>query len=96
MKLDYEITDIGADFLRIRIIEIEARRHQHLIVERAKSRRRDRFLDDEIKDCERFFKSAWGQLLSGGCGEYIIEKNYEAAREMMKERRIKRSEDSLQ
>lgn len=88
MKINYEITDIGADALRCRLIEQTAKQHRFLVKKRAKSKERDRFLNDQIKDLERFFRSGWGQLLSGGHGEYIIEKDYEVVKEeLARERR---------
>jgi len=87
MKLDYKLNDAGVNELRINIIREMAKQHQRMLRRRAMLQKRNRFLDDEIKDVERFFLSSWGQLLSGDCGEYIIEKDREVVREEMERRK---------
>lgn len=89
MKLEYELTNSGTDALRIRIIHHTSKQHRFLLKKRGKMKKLDRFLDDQIKDVERFLLSSWGQLLSGGCGEYIIEKDYEMVREELERERRK-------
>lgn len=88
MKPDYEITDSGIFELRVRIIEVASKRHIFLIKKRYKKNLIDGPVLIEIRELERFFKSNWGQLLSGFYGEWIIKKDYEVAREELdKERR---------
>lgn len=87
MKLDYKLNDKGVNELRIGIIHQMAKQHQKMLRKRATLRKKDSWLDDEIKDVERFFLSPWGQLLSGNCGEYIIEKDREVVREEMERRK---------
>lgn len=85
----YDMTDGGANELRIGIIREASLQHRKLLKERSRSRKRDRLLDDKIKDLERFFRSSWGEMLSGDNGDYIIEKDREiVAEEMAMERRI--------
>lgn len=53
------------DRLRLAVVYVAAMEYKHaLACENA----------DEIKALERFFLSAWGQLLSGNMGEYIVEQ----------------------
>lgn len=87
MKIAYKLNDEGVNALRIGIIHQMAKQHQKLLRKKAKSREKDKLLDDQIKDVERFFLSPWGQLLSGNCGEYIIKKDREVVREEMERRR---------
>ena len=85
----YNMTDGGCNELRIGIIREASFQHRKLLKERSRSRKRDRLLDDKIKDLERFFRSSWGEMLSGDNGDYIIEKDREiVAEEIAMERRI--------
>ena len=88
MKPDYEITDSGIYELRARILEVAAKRHRFLIMKRYKKNLIVGPVPQEIKELEDFFLSYWGQLLSGFAGQYIIDKDYDIAREELdKERR---------
>lgn len=89
MKLNYKMTDSGANELRIGIIKEASSKHRRLLKRRERYPVKDRLLDDQIKDIERFFRSSWGEMLSGDNGDYIIEKDREiVAEEMAMERRI--------
>lgn len=90
MKLSYKMTDSGANELRIGIIKEASSKHRRLLKRRKRYPAvKDRLLDDQIKDIERFFRSSWGEMLSGDHGAYIIEKDREiVAEEMAMERGI--------
>ena len=88
MKLEYEITDIGAQALRERIVQDAADMHRKAIKKRMKSRWPDQELSSRIRSYEAFFRSEWGQILCAGYSEYIIEKDYAIVREeLAKEKR---------
>lgn len=83
-RIGYELNDIGVEQLRTELLKRSADHHRKLLVKQMKTKKRmikDKELDDEVRGIERFFLSYFGQLLSGGRGEYIIEKDMEIARE---------------
>ena len=90
MKLDYTLNDLGVDELRISIIKNTAKQHRFLLRRRGRSVKLDRLLNDEIKEVERFLRSSWGQLLSGDCGDYIIEMDYKVVNEELERERRKK------
>lgn len=83
-RIGYELHDLGVEQLRMELLKRSADHHRKLLVKQMKNKKRrieDKGLDEEVRGIERFFLSAFGQLLSSGKGEYIIEKDIEIARE---------------
>ena len=83
-RIGYELHDLGVEQLRTELLKRSADHHRKLLVKQMKNKKRmikDKELDDEVRGIERFFLSYFGQLLSGGKGEYIIEKDMEIAQE---------------
>ena len=46
-----------------------------------------------IRECESFFRSDWGQMLSEGMGEHVIKKVRELVEAERKKKKKKRSVD---
>ena len=80
--IDYELCSAGVDNLRIRIVQFAANEHRRLLRDYCG----DRETGWRISDIERFLRAGWGQLLSGGNGEYIIQRN----RQIVNERRMRK------
>lgn len=88
MKIRYQITDTGAEALRVAIVQDAVNIHQKAIKKRIRYGHPDEDLSSRIRKIEAFFLSAWGQSLCSGKGEYIIEKDYAIVREeLAKEKR---------
>lgn len=83
LELNYTPTTEGVNLLRERLMADAAKRHRRYVQKRLKEdpRRKDTTNESRIHTLELFFRSQWGQLLSGGIGETIIETNYEMVRE---------------
>lgn len=83
LELNYTLRDEGVNLLRERLMADAAKRHRQYVQKRLKEdpRRKDVTNESRIHTLELFFRSQWGQLLSGGIGETIIETDYEMAQE---------------
>ena len=91
MKIKYELHDYGVEKLVAAIVGSAARKHRNLIKKRARKRKKDESLEEQLRDIERFFRSEWGQLLCGDNGDLIIRKDYDVAmEEIRQERKMKR------
>ena len=92
LKLDYKPRDEGVMALRERLMYDAAKRYRWFLRKRLREDpwRKDVNNESRIHTLELFFRSQWGQLLSGGIGEVIIEKTQKMVLEEYKEGRKKK------
>ena len=92
LKLTYKPTDEGVIALRERLMYDAAKKYRWYLRKRLREdpRRKDITNESRIHSLELFFRSQWGQLLSGGDGEVIIEKTQKQVLEEHKEGRKKK------
>lgn len=84
LVLDYELTDIGVIALRNAVMKQAAEQHRKCLGIKLRQRSKhdaDPENDAQIYTLERFLLSEWGQLLSGGLGDHIIERDYKIVRD---------------
>lgn len=92
LELNYTPRDEGVMALREKLMYDAAKKYRWYLRKRLREdpQRKDKDNESRISTLELFFRSQWGQLLSGGIGEVIIEKTQKQALEEHKEGRKKK------